>query len=72
MTRRDTYMDALLRHLGAVSYEALHAGPVADVARARAAIGESLTEQPPTVGPVGHGKPHRRNETSHTHARAGR
>ena len=24
MTRRDTYMDALLRHLGAVSYEALH------------------------------------------------
>jgi len=47
------------------------AGPVADVARARA-IEESLTEQPPTVGPVGHGKPHRRNETSHAHARAGR
>jgi CBS-domain-containing membrane protein len=44
---RDTYLDAMLRHLGAAYYESLHGrASAADVARARGAIEERLAEQP--------------------------
>ncbi len=44
---RDTYLDAMLRHLGAAYYESLHGrASAADVARARAAIEERMSEQP--------------------------
>ena len=44
---RDTYLDAMLRHLGAAYYESLHGrASAADVTRARAAIEEHLAEQP--------------------------
>ncbi len=49
MTRADTYMDAMLRHLGAAYYESLHGrASAADVARARVAIEERLAEHPGT------------------------
>jgi CBS domain-containing protein len=49
MTRTDTHMDAMLRHLGAAYYESLHGrASAADVARARAAIEERLAEKPGT------------------------
>ena len=44
---RDTYLDAMLRHLGAAYYESLHGrASAADVARARAAIEDRMSEQP--------------------------
>jgi CBS-domain-containing membrane protein len=44
---RDSYLDAMLRHLGAAYYESLHGrASAADVARARAAIEEHLAEPP--------------------------
>jgi CBS domain-containing protein len=44
---RDTYLDGMLRHLGAAYYESLHGrASAADVARARAAVEEHLAEQP--------------------------
>jgi len=44
---RDTYLDAMLRHLGAAYYESLHGrASAADVARARATIEERLAEKP--------------------------
>src|SRR6516164_7543315 len=47
MTSRDAQLDAMLRHLGAAYYESLHGrASAADVARARAAIEESMAEQP--------------------------
>jgi CBS-domain-containing membrane protein len=43
----DTYLDGMLRHLGAAYYESLHGrAKAADVARARAAVEERLAEQP--------------------------
>ncbi len=49
MTRTDTHLDAMLRHLGAAYYESLHGrASAADVARARAAIEERLAEHPGT------------------------
>jgi CBS domain-containing protein len=49
---RDSYLDAMLRHLGAAYYESLHGrASAADVARARAAIEERLAEQPDAVEP---------------------
>ena len=52
MTRTDTHMDAMLRHLGAAYYESLHGrASAADVARARAVIEERLAEQPATARP---------------------
>jgi CBS-domain-containing membrane protein len=57
MTRRDIYIDAMLRHLAAAYYESLHGGAsTADVARARAAVEEHLAEQPATVRRVSDGK----------------
>jgi CBS domain-containing protein len=62
MTRTDTHMDAMLRHLGAAYYESLHGrASAADVARARAVIEERLAEQPATNGttaPPGAGRQH--------------
>jgi CBS-domain-containing membrane protein len=50
MTSRDAHLDAMLRHLGAAYYESLHGrASAADVARARAAIEESMAEQPGTA-----------------------
>jgi CBS-domain-containing membrane protein len=44
---QDTYLDAILRHLGAAYYESLHGrASAADVARARAAVEQRLAEQP--------------------------
>jgi CBS-domain-containing membrane protein len=44
---QDTYLDTMLRHLGAAYYESLHGrASAADVARARAAIEERLAEKP--------------------------
>jgi L-amino acid N-acyltransferase YncA len=44
---RDSYLDAMLRHLGAAYYESLHGrASAADVARARAAVEDHLAEQP--------------------------
>jgi CBS domain-containing protein len=49
---RDTYLDAMLRHLGAAYYESLHGrASAADVARARAAIEERMAEQPEHTDP---------------------
>ena len=47
MSRRDMYLDGMLRHLGAAYYETLHgrAAP-ADVARALDRVAEHLGEQP--------------------------
>jgi CBS-domain-containing membrane protein len=57
MTRRDTHLDAMLRHLGAAYYESLHGrASAADVARARAAIEEHLSEQPGSAIQHGDGK----------------
>jgi CBS domain-containing protein len=66
MSRRDMYLDAMLRHLGAAYYEALHgrAAP-ADVARALDRVAErmgepeasSSGESPPTDGELRH-RPH--------------
>jgi len=71
MTRRDAYMDAMLRHLGAAYYESLHGrASAADVARARTAVEEHLAEQPATVrrvsGGTYAGKP---PATGHHHGR---
>jgi CBS-domain-containing membrane protein len=44
---RDSYLDGMLRHLGAAYYESLHGrASAADVSRARAAIEERLAERP--------------------------
>lgn len=59
MTRGDTHVDAMLRHLGAAYYESLHGrASAADVARARAAIEERLAEQPDATGQTKAGKRH--------------
>jgi CBS domain-containing protein len=51
MTRADTQMNAMLRHLGAAYYESLHGrASAADVARARAVIEEHLSERPGAAG----------------------
>jgi CBS domain-containing protein len=48
---RDTYLDGMLRHLGAAYYDSLHGrASAADVARARAAVEERLAEQPAAAG----------------------
>lgn len=54
MSRSDTHLDAMLRHLGAAYYESLHgrASP-ADVARARTAIEECMAERPGTATQAG-------------------
>jgi CBS domain-containing protein len=57
MTSREVQMDAMLRHLGAAYYESLHGrASAADVARARAAIEESMAEQTGTAARPGRGK----------------
>jgi CBS-domain-containing membrane protein len=55
MSRRDMYLDAMLRHLGASYYDSLHgrAAP-ADVTRAVDQVAERLGEQPVTATPVSH------------------
>jgi CBS domain-containing protein len=68
MTRTDTHMDAMLRHLGAAYYESLHGrASAADVARARAVIEERLAEQPGTTARPGAGKQHVGQEPSAAH-----
>ena len=53
---RDTYLDAMLRHLGAAYYESLHGrASAADVARARTAIEERLAEEPGSTTQPGEG-----------------
>jgi CBS domain-containing protein len=47
----DTYLDGMLRHLGAAYYESLHGrASAADVSRARVAVEERMAEQPATTG----------------------
>jgi CBS domain-containing protein len=75
MTRTDTHMDAMLRHLGAAYYESLHGrASAADVARARAVIEERLAEAPgsttATVRSVsGHEHAGRPPNAAHHHGR---
>lgn len=69
MSRRDMYLDAMLRHLGAAYYDSLHgrAAP-ADVTRAVDQVAERMGEQPGTATPasqlasghVAHGRAHAR------------
>jgi CBS domain-containing protein len=59
MTRSDTHLDAMLRHLGAAYYDSLHGrASAADVARARAAVEERLAEQPGSAVRPGSGRAH--------------
>lgn len=53
MSRRDMYLDAMLRHLGAAYYDSLHgrAAP-ADVTRAVDQVAERMGEQPGTAMPA--------------------
>ena len=70
MSRRDDYLDATLRHLGAAYYESLHGRAArSDVARALDTVEEHLNEHgersqaaPPEPGaqPAGHGARHGR------------
>ena len=70
MSRRDDYLDATLRHLGAAYYESLHGRAArSDVARALDTVEAHLNEQgersqaaPPEPGaqPAGHGARHGR------------
>ena len=58
MTRTDTHLDAMLRHLGAAYYESLHGRAArSDVARALDTVEEQLGEQEPPApkrGPAPH------------------
>lgn len=68
MTRGDTHMDAMLRHLGAAYYESLHGrASAADVARARDVIEEQLAEPPGTTGSPRGGTPHGRKALGPPH-----
>ena len=54
MTRTDTHLDAMLRHLGAAYYESLHGRATrSDVARALDTVEEHLNEQSPQSAPPG-------------------
>jgi CBS domain-containing protein len=66
MTRRDTYLDATLRHLGAAYYESLHGrATAADVARALDSVGgyagdhsgEPAAPRPAAASPAAAGRP---------------
>ncbi len=53
MTRTDTYLDAMLRHLGAAYYESLHGRATrSDVARALDTVEEHLNEKSPQSAPA--------------------
>jgi len=53
MARSDTYLDAMLRHLGAAYYESLHGRATrSDVARALDTVEEHLDEQSPHTAPA--------------------
>jgi len=55
MTRRDTHLDAMLRHLGAAYYESLHGRAArSDVARALDTVEEHLGEQGPPAPKAPH------------------
>jgi CBS domain-containing protein len=55
MTRTDTHLDAMLRHLGAAYYESLHGRAArSDVARALDTVEERLGEQGPPAPKVPH------------------
>jgi len=65
---RDTYLDGMLRHLGAAYYESLHGrASAADVARARAAVEEHLAEQPGHGAQPGDGSKQGRTPPSAAH-----
>src|ERR1700760_4253199 len=53
MTRADTHLDAMLRHLGAAYYESLHGRATrSDVARALDTVEEHLNEPPRQAPPA--------------------
>src|SRR6516225_3375231 len=55
MTRADTHLDAMLRHLGAAYYESLHGRAArSDVARALDTVEEHLGEQGPPAPKAPH------------------
>ncbi len=65
MTRTDTYLDAMLRHLGAAYYESLHGrASRSDVARALDTVEEHLSEQSPPSAPARPPKRERRPATA--------
>jgi len=58
MARSDTYLDAMLRHLGAAYYESLHGRATrTDVARALDTVEEHLNEPPSHPGPARAARP---------------
>ena len=66
MTRTDTHLDAMLRHLGAAYYESLHGRAArSDVARALDTVEEHLGEQ----GPPAPKAPHREEQRKRRWAR---
>jgi CBS domain-containing protein len=66
MTRTDTHLDAMLRHLGAAYYESLHGRAArSDVARALDTVEERLGEQ----GPPAPKAPHREEQRKRRWAR---
>jgi CBS domain-containing protein len=65
MARTDTYLDAMLRHLGAAYYESLHGRATrSDVTRALDTVEEHLRE--PAAGPAA-GTPARSHPAHHAH-----
>ncbi len=53
MARTDTYLDAMLRHLGAAYYESLHGRATrSDVTRALGTVEEHLDEHSPHSAPA--------------------
>ncbi len=58
MARNDSYLDAMLRHLGAAYYESLHGRATrTDVARALGTVEEHLNEPPSHPGPARAARP---------------
>jgi CBS domain-containing protein len=73
MSRRDMYLDAMLRHLGAAYYDSLQGRAVpADVTRAVDQVAERVGEQPVTARPVSElagGRPAHRDGRARTRVR---
>lgn len=65
MTRSETHLDAMLRHLGAAYYDSLRGKATqADVTRALDTVAEQLNEQAQAPGP-GAGRAHRGGHSGH-------
>lgn len=73
MARTHMHTEAMLRHLGAAYYESLHGrATAADVARARAAVEESLSEEPSVTPAARTGRQHQGQSPTVSHHHHGR